>query len=313
MARIPPKTVSADDEEVLRHSRRRAEARRLRPGQGDRGARLGDQARARRPARAGEADRLLPVRRPDRRRQDRGRQAARRLAGRRAHPLRHVGVHGAAHRLAADRRAAGLCRLRPGRPADRRRRPASALRAAARRDREGASGPVQHPAAGDGSRQADRPQRQAGRLPQRHPDHDDQCRRGRHGQGRRSASARPSATATTRRRSTACSRRSSATVSTRSSRSPRCRRRSSSGGAEVRAAAGGAAGRPRRHLRPVAGCDRLAGREGLRRAHGRAAAGPRDPGAHQAAARRRGAVRQAARRAARCASRSRRRRPARQA
>ena len=86
-------------------------------------------------------------------------------------------------RLAADRRAAGLCRLRPGRPADRRDRPASACGAAARRDREGASGPVQHPAAGDGPRQADRPQRQDGRFPQRHPDHDDQCRRLRHGEG----------------------------------------------------------------------------------------------------------------------------------
>ena len=83
-----------------------------------------------------------------------------------------------------DRRASRLCRLRPGRPADRRRRPASALRAAARRDREGASRPVQHPAAGHGPRQADRPQRQAGRFPQRHPDHDDQCRRLRHGQAR---------------------------------------------------------------------------------------------------------------------------------
>ncbi len=99
----------------------------------------GDQARPRRPARAGKADRLLPVLRPDRRRQDRGRKAARGLARRRADPLRHVGIHGAAYGVAADRRAARLCRLRPGRPPDRRRRPASALRAAARRDREGAS------------------------------------------------------------------------------------------------------------------------------------------------------------------------------
>ena len=54
-----------------------------------------------------------------------------------------------------------------------------ALRAAARRDREGASRPVQHPVAGHGPRQADRPFRQADRLPQCHPDHDDQRRRGR--------------------------------------------------------------------------------------------------------------------------------------
>ena len=107
-----------------------AQARGLRPGQGDRSAVRLDQARPRRPARAGEADRLLSVLGADRRRQDRGGAAACRLARRRDHPLRHVGIHGAPHRLAADRRAARLCRLRPGRAPDRRRRPASALRAA---------------------------------------------------------------------------------------------------------------------------------------------------------------------------------------
>ena len=50
-------------------------------------------------------------------------------------------------------------------------------RAAARRDREGASGPVQHPPPDHGQRQADRPSRQDGRFPQRHPDHDHQCGR----------------------------------------------------------------------------------------------------------------------------------------
>ena len=35
--------------------------------------------------------------------------------GRRADPLRHVGIHGTAHRFAPDRRASRLCRLRPGR------------------------------------------------------------------------------------------------------------------------------------------------------------------------------------------------------
>ena len=58
-----------------------------------------------------------------------------------------------------------------------------ARRAAARRDREGAPGPVQHPVAGDGPREADRPQRQDGRFPQRHPDHDHQRRRLRPGEG----------------------------------------------------------------------------------------------------------------------------------
>ena len=101
MARIPPKTVTKSDAEVLINLREGSEARRVRPGPGDRGAGVGDQAVARRPARAGKADRLLPVLRPDRRRQDRGRQAARRPDGRRAAALRHVGIHGEAHGLAA--------------------------------------------------------------------------------------------------------------------------------------------------------------------------------------------------------------------
>ena len=53
-------------------SRARPEVDGVRPGQGDRGAVGGDQAGPRRAARAGEADRQLPVLRPDRRRQDRG-------------------------------------------------------------------------------------------------------------------------------------------------------------------------------------------------------------------------------------------------
>ena len=65
------------------------------------------------------------------------------------------------------------------------------------------------------------------------------------------------------------------------------------GRGEVRAAARGAARRPRRHLRPLRGGGEVARREGLRQPHGRAAARPRHPGAHQEAARRRGAVRQA--------------------
>ena len=99
------------------HLEQTLKTRGVRPGQGDRRAVGLDQAGARRLARAGKADRLLPVLRPDRRRQDRGRQAAGRLARRRTDPLRHVGIHGAAHGLAPDRRASGLCRLRPGRAA----------------------------------------------------------------------------------------------------------------------------------------------------------------------------------------------------
>ncbi len=55
--------------------------------------------------------------------------------------------------------------------------PAAPVRgAAARRDREGAPRHLQHPAAGDGSRDADRQQRPQGRLPAGRPDHDVQRR-----------------------------------------------------------------------------------------------------------------------------------------
>ena len=79
MARIPPKTVSKDDAEVLRNLDDDPEARRLRPGR-RRSTALSSAIKL---ARAGlrdrgEADRLLPVRRPHRRRQDRGRAPARR-------------------------------------------------------------------------------------------------------------------------------------------------------------------------------------------------------------------------------------------
>ena len=51
-------------------------------------------------------------------RKDRGRSPARVLLGV-EYPLRHVGVHGDTRRVASDRRASGLRRVRPGRPADR--------------------------------------------------------------------------------------------------------------------------------------------------------------------------------------------------
>ena len=73
----------------------------------------------------------------------------------------------------------GLRRLRPGRAPHRGDHQASVLGAAARRDREGASGHLQHPAAGDGPRHAHRQQRPQGGFPQRRDRHDDQ--RGRRG------------------------------------------------------------------------------------------------------------------------------------
>ena len=80
MARIPAEDGLEGRHRGAAASRGDAEARRLRPGRGDHGALLGDQARPGGPARSGEADRLLSVLRPDRRRQDRGRAPARRSA-----------------------------------------------------------------------------------------------------------------------------------------------------------------------------------------------------------------------------------------
>ena len=109
---------------------------------------------------------------PDRRRQDRAGEAAGAPPGQRVPPLRHERVHGEARGGAADRRAARLRRLRAGRPAGRRGAQASLQRGAARRDREGAPRPLQHPAAGDGPRDADRQQRPQGGLPPGGADHD---------------------------------------------------------------------------------------------------------------------------------------------
>ena len=127
------------------------------------------------PRRPAPADRLLPLPGPDRRRQDRagagaGRVPVRRRARDGAH--RHVGVHGEAHRRAADRRAPGLRRLRRGRPADRGGAPPAVRGGPVRRDREGAPRRLQRAAAGARRRAADRRQGPHGRLPQHGRDHD---------------------------------------------------------------------------------------------------------------------------------------------
>ncbi len=71
-----------------------------------------------------------------------------------------------------DRRASGLCRLRGRRLPHRGRAPPPVQRDPARRGREGASGRVQHPAAGAGRRPPDRRPGPHGRFPQ-HGDRDD--------------------------------------------------------------------------------------------------------------------------------------------
>ena len=98
----------------------------------------------------------------------------------RAHPARHVRVHGEAHRLAPDRLASGLRRLRRGRPAHRARAPQAVLGHPVRRDREGAPGRVQRPAADPRRGSPDRRPGPQGRLQERHRHHDEQHRRARH-------------------------------------------------------------------------------------------------------------------------------------
>jgi ATP-dependent Clp protease ATP-binding subunit ClpA len=159
IARIPSRHVSSDDRTGAEEPRPRPQGHGVRAGQGDRRAGQGDQDVALRPRQSAEADRLLPVQRPHRRRQDRGRAPARLRDGNRTGALRHVGIHGAPRRQPPDRRAARLRRFRSGRPAHRGRHQEAALRAADGRNREGAPGHLQHPAAGDGPRHADRQQR----------------------------------------------------------------------------------------------------------------------------------------------------------
>ena len=104
-----------------------------------------------------------------------GRVPVRRRGG--AHPGGHVGVHGEARGQPAGGLASRLRGLRRRRPADRVGPPPALLGGAARRDREGPPGRVQHPAADTGGRPADRRAGAHGGLPQRHHHHDVEHRR----------------------------------------------------------------------------------------------------------------------------------------
>ena len=126
-------------------------------------------------------DRLVHLPRPVRRREDRARPHARRVPVRRRgrdDPDRHVGVHGEARRVPARRLASRLHRLRRRRPAHRGRAPQAVLGGPLRRDREGAPGRLQHPAADPGGREAHRLAGPQGRLPERDRDHDVEHRLG---------------------------------------------------------------------------------------------------------------------------------------
>ena len=91
-------------------------------------------------------------------------------------PHRHVRVHGAPRRLAADRRASRLRRLRRRRSALRSGATPAVRGRAVRRDREGTPGGLQRPAAGARRRAADRRPGPHGRFPQHRHHHDQQPR-----------------------------------------------------------------------------------------------------------------------------------------
>ena len=127
------------------------------------------------PAGPQPAARQLPVPGPHRRRQDRARARPRRVPVRRRagdDPHRHVRVPGEAHRVADDRRAAGIRRLRRGRPAHRGHPAAALRRRALRRDRKGPRGRAERAAAAARRREADRRQGPHGGLQEHRGDHD---------------------------------------------------------------------------------------------------------------------------------------------
>ena len=132
------------------HGRADRQTRR-RPGRSGEGGIDRRAPRARRLAGPEPSDRFVHVPGADRRRQDRTDQGARRIPVRRrvsASARRHVGIHGEAFGCAPDRRASGLCRLRRRRRAHRSGAAAALSGDPVRRDREGASGRLQHTAAG---------------------------------------------------------------------------------------------------------------------------------------------------------------------
>ena len=188
------KLTEAETAEADAHGGRAPQARH-RPAPGDRGHLQGDPPLARGPEGPQAADRLVHLPRPVGRRQDRAGAHARRVPVRRRgrdDPHRHVRVHGEARRVAAGRLASGLHRLRRGRPAHRGGAAQAVQRAAARRDREGPPGRLQHPAADPRGRPPDRRPGPHGRLPPRDRDHDLEHRRRRRSRAtRRSASPSP--------------------------------------------------------------------------------------------------------------------------
>ncbi len=162
---------------------RRAPPPRDQPGEGDFGALARHPPLTRGPQEPDAAGRQLHLPGPDRRGQDRAGACARELPLRQrpcADPLRHVGVHGEAFGIEAHRIAARIRRARRGRAAHREDQAQPVFGRAARRDREGAPGSVQHPAAGLRGRPPHRRPRQPGELQEHDSDHDVEHRRALH-------------------------------------------------------------------------------------------------------------------------------------
>ena len=165
--------LQSEREKLLKMERTARPCRRS--GSGDRGHIERRAPLAGRTSGPAPSDRIVHLPRHDGRRQDRARQGAGRVPVQRRHdddPYRHERVSGTPQRLAADRSASGIRRLRRGRPAHRGRAPQALFGRAARRDREGAPGRVQYPASGARRRPADRQQGPDGGLPQHDHHHD---------------------------------------------------------------------------------------------------------------------------------------------
>ena len=230
---VPLTSINQDEgRQAAAHGGRAAPPRHL-AGEGDLGAVARDPPLARRAQEPEPAGRQLRVPRADRRRQDRAGARAGQLPVRqrpRADPLRHVGVHGEALGLEADWLAARIRRPRRGRSAHREGEAQPLFGGAARRDREGAPGPVQHPAAGVRGRPPHRRPRQPGELQEHDHHHDVEHRRPLHPEEGVAGFQSSDTGAISRASTTWCSARSarpstrsSSTASTRSSCSRRCR------------------------------------------------------------------------------------------
>ena len=135
MTGIPLTRMTTEDTHAADEDGRRAAQAGHQPGRGDQVDLQGRPPQPQRTERPQAAHRLLHLRRADRRRQDAAGQGPGRVHVRRrgrADPDRHERVHGEAQRQPADRRSAGLRRLRGRRPVDREDPPPALCRRAAR-------------------------------------------------------------------------------------------------------------------------------------------------------------------------------------